>query len=166
MLFRDRDQAGEILADALLNLRAERPVVLGVSAGGVVVARHVADRLSAPLGRVVAGTIEADVSLTVSGRTVLLVDDAIVTGATMSGALDVVAAAGAARIFIAVPLAPPRIQFGKRVADLYATARPAPLSNVRRWYTELPEVSEDEVRAALLRNESGQDWTYAGATSL
>ncbi|MFC4244623.1 phosphoribosyltransferase family protein [Gryllotalpicola reticulitermitis] len=166
MLFRDRDQAGEQLADLLLNLRTERLLVLGASAGGVLVARHVAERLGAPLGRVRAGGVpEADASITVASRTVLLIDDAIVTGATMAAALTAVAAAGAQRIVVAVPLAPQRIQLGKLAADLYAIARPAPLSNVRRWYTELPEVSEDEVRAALSA-QAGQDWTYAGATSL
>jgi predicted phosphoribosyltransferase len=47
--FSDRRAAGERLAGALRDLAGERPVVLGIPRGGVVVAVEVADRLGAPL---------------------------------------------------------------------------------------------------------------------
>ncbi|GAA4155206.1 phosphoribosyltransferase family protein [Gryllotalpicola daejeonensis] len=159
MLFRDRDEAGRMLADLLLNLRAARPVVLGIPAGGVLVAQVVARELGAPLGAVASGCLtETDLE----DRTVLVVDEGVNTGATMRAALETVAAAHPRQVFAAAPVAPRRLSLGRLAADLYAIARPEPLSSVRRWYAELPEVSEDEVRAAL----GGQDWAYAGATSL
>ncbi|MCL2515517.1 MAG: hypothetical protein FWF16_06170 [Microbacteriaceae bacterium] len=166
MLFRDRHDAGELLADTLLNFGGQRPVVLGASPGGVIVARHVADRLRAPLALVRGeGFAETDAGRAASGRTALLIDDGICTGATMRAALENTAAAHPARIVVAVPVAPQRIALGRLAADLYAIARPAPFSSVRRWYAELGEVSEEMVRAALAGHE-GQDWAYAGATSL
>jgi putative phosphoribosyl transferase len=49
-LFRDREHAGELLAEALAGLPlAEDTVVLGLPRGGVPVARRVADALGVPL---------------------------------------------------------------------------------------------------------------------
>jgi predicted phosphoribosyltransferase len=162
VLFRDRDEAGERLADVLLNLRGAHPVVLGIPAGGVLIARVVADRLGAPLGAVKDGSPAAD---SLAGRTVIVVDEGIDTGATMRAALETVAAAHPARVIAAVPVAPQRHSLGRLAADLYAVVRPDPGSGIRRWYSQLPDVTDDEVRAALGGN-AGQDWAYAGATSL
>lgn len=49
MRFRDRRQAGEELALRLRFLRGQNVVVLGSSAGGMVVAKEIADVLEAPL---------------------------------------------------------------------------------------------------------------------
>jgi predicted phosphoribosyltransferase len=48
-LFRDREAAGRALAEAVAELRLERPVVVGVARGGVAVAVAVARELGAPL---------------------------------------------------------------------------------------------------------------------
>jgi predicted phosphoribosyltransferase len=165
VLFRDRNEAGELLADVLLNLRGARPLVLGIPAGGVLVARVVADRLGAPLGAVSDGCPEPH---DLAGRTVIVVDEGIATGATMRAALETVAAAGPKVVVAAAPVAPRRLDLGRLASDLYAVARPEPLSGVRRWYAELPDVTDDEVRAALGDRDrsDGHDWAYAGATSL
>jgi predicted phosphoribosyltransferase len=166
VLFRDRDDAGELLADTLLNFAGQKPVVVAASAGGVIVARHVADRLRAPLGLVRDGdVVDAEVARQASARLVLLIDDGIRTGATANAALEVVAARHPQRIVVAVPVAPQRIRLSRLAADLYAIARPAPFSSVRQWYRQFDEISEETVRAALAGHE-GQDWAYAGATSL
>ncbi len=47
--FQDRVEAGRRLADAVQDLRAEHPIVLGLPRGGVPVAAEVARRLDAPL---------------------------------------------------------------------------------------------------------------------
>ena len=57
--FGDRRQAGRELARLLAQHRYERPVVLGISTGGVVLAAEVARALDADLGVVVARKLEA-----------------------------------------------------------------------------------------------------------
>jgi predicted phosphoribosyltransferase len=56
-MFTDRAEAGEQLADALADRGIEADVVLGITRGGVPVARVVADRLDCPLGAVVVQKI-------------------------------------------------------------------------------------------------------------
>lgn len=59
-MFRDREQAGEALADELTRRSIRGPVVvLGIPRGGVPVAACVADALRAPLGVVVARKLGA-----------------------------------------------------------------------------------------------------------
>lgn len=87
-MFRDRVDAGERLAQVLLKRLIERPLVLGVPRGGVVVADVVARRLQADEGVVVARKLGAPEqpelaigAVTASGGT--YVDRSI---ASMSGA--------------------------------------------------------------------------------
>lgn len=49
MIFRDRDHAGQLLAQALTSRAFDRPVVYALPRGGVPVARRVAEALHAPL---------------------------------------------------------------------------------------------------------------------
>jgi putative phosphoribosyl transferase len=49
MIFRDRDHAGQLLAQALASHAFDRPVVYALPRGGVPVARRVADALHAPM---------------------------------------------------------------------------------------------------------------------
>jgi predicted phosphoribosyltransferase len=59
-LFRDRQQAGRLLADALEFLRNDRSVVvLAIPRGGVVVAKEVADAIGAPLDVIIARKLGA-----------------------------------------------------------------------------------------------------------
>ena len=59
MIFSDRAEAGDVLADALLEFAGTDPVVLAIPRGGVVVGRAVADALGAPLDVVVPRKIGA-----------------------------------------------------------------------------------------------------------
>lgn len=58
-MFADRQDAGRRLAERLIHLRDERPVVLGLPRGGVPVAAVVAEALSAPLDVLVVRKIGA-----------------------------------------------------------------------------------------------------------
>jgi len=58
-MFADRTQAGRFLAGALEAYRAERPVVVGLPRGGVVVAEQVALALEAELDVIMAGKLRA-----------------------------------------------------------------------------------------------------------
>ena len=49
MRFRDRKEAGELLAAQLVHLQSRRPVVLALPRGGVAVGYEIARRLGAPL---------------------------------------------------------------------------------------------------------------------
>src|SRR5512144_2823542 len=57
--FRDRQDAGRVLAEALEPYRARAPLVLGIPRGGVVVAAEVARRLGAELDILVARKLGA-----------------------------------------------------------------------------------------------------------
>ena len=57
MAFRDRKDAGRRLAGALAHLKDQRPVVLALPRGGVLVAGEVAARLGAPLDLVLVRKI-------------------------------------------------------------------------------------------------------------
>jgi len=59
MRFVDREQAGRLLAERLEPLREGRPVVLGLTRGGMPVAFEVARRLSVPLDVIVVQKIGA-----------------------------------------------------------------------------------------------------------
>lgn len=59
MIFKDRTQAGRLLAKRLENYREQRPLVLGIPRGGVVVAAEVAAALQAELDVVIARKIGA-----------------------------------------------------------------------------------------------------------
>jgi putative phosphoribosyl transferase len=58
-LFRNREEAGRKLAEALADFKGKEVVVLGIPRGGVVVANEVAKALGAPLDIVVTRKIEA-----------------------------------------------------------------------------------------------------------
>ena len=57
--YRDRADAGRILAGSLLHLSGSSPLVLGVPRGGVVVAAEVARSLGGELGAVLAAKVGA-----------------------------------------------------------------------------------------------------------
>src|SRR5258708_24770541 len=57
--FRDRVDAGRLLADALLHLGESKPIVLALPRGGVPVAFEVANALGAPLDVVLVRKIGA-----------------------------------------------------------------------------------------------------------
>jgi predicted phosphoribosyltransferase len=86
------------------------------------------------------------------GRTVVIVDDGIATGATASAACRVVRAMGAARVVLAVPVAPAgwRPPAGD-VDEIVALLRPADFHAVGQWYDDFAPTSDDEVTDTLAR---------------
>jgi putative phosphoribosyl transferase len=87
----------------------------------------------------------------VSGKTVILVDDGLATGATMRAAVEALARQNPARIVVAVPVAAPETcQELERVADdVICAVTPEPFVAVGRWYEDFSETSDEEVRALL-----------------
>ncbi len=89
-MFRDRADAAERLAQALLRRKIERPVVLGIPRGGVVISVILAHRLGAEHGVVVARKLGAPTQPelaigAVTARGTTYIDPSI---AAMSGADD------------------------------------------------------------------------------
>lgn len=200
-IYRDRHEAGRVLAEQLVSYR-DRPdvLVLGLARGGVPIAAEVASRLHAPLdvfvvrklgvpqwqelamGAVASGgglvineglvnrlgidedtiveTIRHETAEVerreqayrggrpapdVTGRTVILVDDGIATGATMLAAVRAVRAAR--RVVVAVPVGPPTVsaQLTEEADEVVCTNTPPRFEAVGQAFADFHQVSDDEV---------------------
>ena len=93
----------------------------------------------------------------VHGRTVILVDDGIATGATMHAAVAALKQRQPARIIIAVPTAAPSTcdEFAVEVDELVCVIRPEPFIAVGYWYREFSQTSDEEVRNLLEQANHG-----------
>jgi putative phosphoribosyl transferase len=91
----------------------------------------------------------------VEGRTVLLVDDGIATGTTMRSAVEALQKQHAARVVIAVPVAPETscAEFGRLKEHVVFTclATPEPFYAVGLWYEDFTQTTDEEVRELLRR---------------
>lgn len=85
------------------------------------------------------------------GRTVILVDDGLATGATMRAAVRSVRAARPARVIVAIPVAPAEAiaDLAREADEVVCLETPDPFFAVGAWYDDFRQVSDDEVRAAL-----------------
>jgi putative phosphoribosyl transferase len=211
MRFSDRAEAGQLLAEKLERYREERPIVLGLTRGGVPVALEIALRLGATLDVMVVRKIGApfqpeyalgavaegggayvdaeavqevgldaeDVAALaepelrelsrrigafhrggvlpeVAGRTVLIVDDGVATGATARAACRSARARGAARVVLAAPVIAAQTEPKLRAEcdDVVAVELPTNLVAVGGWYRRFSQVSDDEVLGSLERARS------------
>lgn len=85
------------------------------------------------------------------GRAVVLVDDGIATGSTVKVALTALRRAGAARIILAVPLAPAGVlrQLASLADDVVCLASPEPFVAVGRHYADFAQTTDAEVVSLL-----------------
>lgn len=85
------------------------------------------------------------------GRTVIVIDDGLATGATMRAALLAIRQQKPARLVAAVPVGAAQSCRGLQdVADeVVCPATPEPFQAVSPWYRAFPQVGDDEVRALL-----------------
>ncbi|MGW1073355.1 phosphoribosyltransferase family protein [Streptomyces sp. NPDC002537] len=92
--------------------------------------------------------------LGVGGRTVLVVDDGLATGATARAACRIARARGAARIVLAVPVAPPgwTARLGGDADELVCLDTPADFFAISQFYAEFPQTDDAEVVACLRRH--------------
>ena len=212
-VFRDRREAGRVLANLLSAYRGRQDViVLGLARGGLPVAWEVAAALHAPLdafivrklgapgheefavgalasgGRVVVNDDVVrglritpqqlrDVAeregrelvrreaayrggrppLDVTGKTVVLVDDGLATGASMFAAVQALREAEPAHIVIAVPAAPESTcrEFAGLVDDVVCASMPTPFFAVGESFWDFDQVTDEEVRQLLATPTTG-----------
>ncbi|MCX4824513.1 phosphoribosyltransferase family protein [Streptomyces sp. NBC_01142] len=85
--------------------------------------------------------------LALEGRTAIVVDDGIATGATAAAACEVVRAQGAARVVLAVPVAPPdAVAWLRTKADeVVCLSTPRMFSAVGEWYQDFSQTPDEEV---------------------
>lgn len=87
----------------------------------------------------------------VQGATVIVVDDGIATGTTVRAALAALRRRGAARIVLAVPVAPrdTLARLRAQVDDIVCLAEPSPFLAIGLHYGDFHQVGDDEVLEAL-----------------
>jgi len=94
-------------------------------------------------------------SLTVEGKTVILVDDGVATGSTMRVAVQALRRQRPAQIVVAVPVAPPQTcnELRGEADDVVCTRTPEPFIAIGVWYEDFPQTSDGEIRDLLARVE-------------
>jgi predicted phosphoribosyltransferase len=205
--FRDRHDAGRVLAESLAGYRGKPGLlVLGLARGGVPVGWEVAASLGAQLdvflvrklgvphqpelamgalasgGRVVMNdSVLSSLRITdeqvravidreanelsrreqayrggrpvadARGRTVILVDDGIATGASMLAAVRAVRGGQPHSVVVAVPVGPLSAcrQLAAEADDVVCATLPADFDAVGQVYADFHQVSDDEVRDLL-----------------
>ncbi|MGW1377435.1 phosphoribosyltransferase family protein [Streptomyces sp. NPDC002446] len=100
--------------------------------------------------------------LHLEGRTAIVVDDGIATGSTAAAACEVVRAQGAARVVLAVPVAPPDAadRLRSKVDEFVCLSTPFGFAAVGEWYRDFSQTPDDEVVSLLAQAAHG-----AGAES-
>ena len=86
-----------------------------------------------------------------AGRTVIVVDDGLATGATMISALHALRAQKPARLVCAVPVAPPdTLERIRPYADeVVCLTAPSDFRAVGQFYADFPQIEDAEVEAIL-----------------
>ncbi len=86
-----------------------------------------------------------------AGRTVLIIDDGIATGSTAKAACQVARAEGAAKVILAVPVAP--TDWSRRLMgeadELIALSTPESFAGVGQFYRDFAPTTDEQVVACL-----------------
>lgn len=87
-----------------------------------------------------------------AGRTAIVVDDGVATGATTRAACEVARAKGARRVVLATPVAPREVvdRLATAVDEVVCLQRPADFGSVGQHYDDFRPTSEDDVVALLV----------------
>jgi putative phosphoribosyl transferase len=95
--------------------------------------------------------------LDLRGKTVILVDDGIATGATMRAAVEAARARGPKQIIVAAPNGSRQaVELLRETADRVAVLSiPEPYMGVGAWYSHFPQLRDEEVVSILQRAAAG-----------
>lgn len=87
------------------------------------------------------------------GKTVIVVDDGLATGATMKAAIIALRRKEPARVVIGVPVSSPDTceDFASRVDEIVCAVTPEPFTAVGLWYRDFSQTTDAEVHALLRR---------------
>ncbi len=90
-------------------------------------------------------------AIDLEGRTVILVDDGLATGASMRAAVSAARQRRAARVVVAVPVAAPETiaEMRREVDDIVFVQAPSRFSAVGLWYEDFSETPDETVRLLL-----------------
>jgi predicted phosphoribosyltransferase len=94
----------------------------------------------------------------VRGRTVILVDDGLATGASMYAAVMTVRERHPAWIVVAIPVAAPETvhAFQNLANEVVCALTPTPFYGVGAWYEDFSQVSDEQVRILLEKYDPRQ----------
>jgi predicted phosphoribosyltransferase len=202
MIFLNRKDAGEKIADSLEKFKNENVIVLAVPRGGIEVAYDTIKRynfewdliiprkIGAPDNKEVAvGAVSVDRSYIINeyfvkalkisnkylaqeindeineikrrlkkyrgtealpdvkDKTVILIDDGIATGFTLTAAIKSIKNLGAIKIVLAVPVGPKHTvkQFKEIVDEVICIYSPEDFTSVGRYYEDFSQVEDEEV---------------------
>lgn len=103
----------------------------------------------------------------VRGRTVILVDDGLATGATMHVAAAALRGKDPARIVVAVPVAAASSceAFADVVDEVVCAETPEPFMAVGQWYEDFSQTTDEEVRRLLELSHSGREGGHRSRTT-
>jgi putative phosphoribosyl transferase len=98
------------------------------------------------------------------GRTVIVVDDGLATGATMRAAIEAVRQQQPARLVVGVPVSSFETcqEIGSEVDEIVCVETPRPFYSVGLWYKDFPQTTDEEVRDLLFKAENSQQPSAMG----
>jgi putative phosphoribosyl transferase len=90
------------------------------------------------------------------GRTVILVDDGVATGATMKAAITAMKKAEVEKLIVAVPVAPPdtAVELASMVDEFVCLSTPADFRAVGQYYYDFTQVTDEEVADILKESQA------------
>lgn len=94
--------------------------------------------------------------LQLQGKTVLIIDDGIATGATMQAAIASVRQKGASKIIVAAPVAPPSViaQLEKEADDVVCLFATDQFWGIGDFYDQFAQTTDQEVIALLSKSRA------------